>query len=246
MSTLDAAKEYDTHSSFQKADGLEMIKFLVPKKGEKILDLGCGTGYLSKVLADLVEPEGQVVAIDPDTERLKVARDKYTASNLQYLEGSSENIPGEEGEYDIVFSNFVIHWIEDKDTLFKNVARSLKTGGKFAFICVVHSESKIIVPPEVYNPVNRHQVLNSMHPIDLDECIGKFIPFNNFEIIKLKEYKPEIKFKNVSAFMESIGPAIAHGRFGEKLFNVEALRRHYGDGEIDLKVPHISAVLQRM
>ena len=91
---------------------MKLIKLLAPEKGDKVLDLGCKTGYLSKVLVDLVGPEGQVVVIDPDTERLKVARDKYTASNLQYLEGSSDNIPG--GEYDIVFSNYALHWIKDK------------------------------------------------------------------------------------------------------------------------------------
>ena len=77
------------------------IKLLAPEKGDKVLDLGCGTGYLSKVLADLVGPEGQVVAIDPDTERLKVAKDKYTASNLQYLEGL---VITSQGESMILFS----------------------------------------------------------------------------------------------------------------------------------------------
>ena len=94
--TLDAANV----SLEQREDGLKLTKLLAPEKGDKVLYLGCGTGYLSKVLADLVGPEGQVIAIDPDTERLKVTKDKHTASNLQYLEGSSDNIPGREGEYD--------------------------------------------------------------------------------------------------------------------------------------------------
>ena len=64
--TLDAANV----SLEQREDGLKLTKLLAPEKGDKVLDLDCGTGYLySKVLADLVGPEGQVVAIDPDTEK---------------------------------------------------------------------------------------------------------------------------------------------------------------------------------
>ena len=100
-------------------------------RGIKVLYLGCGTGYFSKILSDLVGPEGTVVGIDPDEERLKVAREKHIASNLKYLSGIAENIPGT--DYDLVFSNHVIHWCKDKDLVFKQVHKSLKKGGKFAF-----------------------------------------------------------------------------------------------------------------
>ena len=51
--------------------GIKIIDILAPKKGMKYLDLGCGTGYFSKFLVDLVEPDGWV---DPNGERIKVAR----------------------------------------------------------------------------------------------------------------------------------------------------------------------------
>ena len=54
-----------------------MIDMLTLEKGITVLDLGCGTGYLTKVLLDKVGPEGKVVAVDPDGERLKIAREKY-------------------------------------------------------------------------------------------------------------------------------------------------------------------------
>ena len=57
---------------------------MAPKEGSKDLDIGSA---LSKVIADLVGAEGRVVGIDPDTERLQLAKEKYFANNIEYLEG---------------------------------------------------------------------------------------------------------------------------------------------------------------
>ncbi len=139
---FNQAEHYEKDSSIQREDGHKIIDLLAPKKGMKILDLGCGTGYFSKFLADLVGPDGQVVGVDPDGERIKVARNKYTASNLKYIEGGVEMIS--ESDYDIVFSNYVLHWIKDKDPILKQVIHCLKKGGRFAFLAD-QSYSKLMV-----------------------------------------------------------------------------------------------------
>ena len=131
MSDFNQAESYESYTSFEREDGYAMIELLDLVRGIKVLDLGCGTGYFSKILSDLVGPEGTVVGIDPDEERLKVAREKHTASNLKYLNGIAENIPGT--DYDLVFSNHVIHWCKDKDLVFKQVHKSLKKGGE---VCI--------------------------------------------------------------------------------------------------------------
>ena len=71
-SSNSAAKEYKQSSlSVQKVDGEMFIQTDVcPQAGDAILDLGCGTGELSAYLAELVGPEGKVVAVDPDKERI--------------------------------------------------------------------------------------------------------------------------------------------------------------------------------
>jgi predicted O-methyltransferase YrrM len=57
---FDAADKYDSNSSLQREDGLYLMEKLALERGSKILDLGCGTGYLTKILADRVGPEGKV------------------------------------------------------------------------------------------------------------------------------------------------------------------------------------------
>ena len=99
--------------------------------GATVLDLGCGTGYLTKVLSEQVGPEGKVVAVDPDEERLKIAREKYSAQNIEYIQADDKTFPS--GQYDLIFSNIVIHWISDKEAVFQQAYQNLCPGGRFVF-----------------------------------------------------------------------------------------------------------------
>ena len=71
------------------------------------------------------------MAVDPDGERLKIAREMYSASNIEYIQADDKTFPP--GQYDIIFCNTVIHWIHDKEALYKRVQNNLRPGGKFAF-----------------------------------------------------------------------------------------------------------------
>ena len=128
------AERYDkAHVLCQSADGIALINKMHPVTGSNVLDLGCGTGFLANVLAERVGPDGKVTAVDPDKERLRIARRKYGAQlNLEFLDGSSESFPS--GPYDTVFSNHVMHWIKDKESAFWKVYENLRVGGKFAFV----------------------------------------------------------------------------------------------------------------
>ena len=75
-SVTTPAVSYQNGSRTQQGVGIRMIDMLNVEKGTTILDLGCGTSYLTKVLSEQVGSEGKVVAIDPDGERLKMVREK--------------------------------------------------------------------------------------------------------------------------------------------------------------------------
>ncbi|CAH3106974.1 unnamed protein product [Porites lobata] len=129
-----AADGYQQSSlSEQKVDGEVFIQTDVcPKIGDVILDLGCGTGELSAYLAELVGPEGKVIGVDPDKERIQLAKETHNQiENLSFVKRSAINFPGIGAEvYDIVFSNCALHWMGNKQQVFNNMFQSLKVGGK--------------------------------------------------------------------------------------------------------------------
>ena len=140
-SSAELAKLYSEISDLQRKHGEELIKKLSLEKNVKILDLGCGTGYLSSLLADNVGPGGTVVAIDPNKSRLELAQKQYSRPNLVLLEANDVSLP--EDQYDLVFSNYVLHWIENKSAVLKKVLQNLKPGGQFAFIVPEHQPTII-------------------------------------------------------------------------------------------------------
>ena len=70
----DVAKSYQHVSLFQREEGKKLIDDVQIYRGYVILDLGCGTGELSAYLSELAGQDGRVVAVDPDSYRVEVAR----------------------------------------------------------------------------------------------------------------------------------------------------------------------------
>ena len=134
------AKDYDrVQRDYQGKDGKELLDKLTLKEGCSILDLSCGIGYLTSLLRERVAQRGMVTGVNPDVARIAVTRRNHgELKNVTFLVASSEGFPS--GPYDLIFSNHVIHWIDDKANAFRNVFNSLKDGGTFAFICPTEME----------------------------------------------------------------------------------------------------------
>lgn len=115
---------YDTKHSFvwEKARGL--LELLAPQPGERILDLGCGTGQLSSEIATI---GATVVGVDRSPEMVAQARAKFPA--LQFDVCDARALPFAQ-EFDAVFSNATLHWIPQADEVIAGIARSLKPGGR--------------------------------------------------------------------------------------------------------------------
>ena len=134
------AKAYDEVSGPQIEAGSQFIRELNLSLGDKVLDMGCGTGHLTKYIADIVGPDGQAVGIDPDAERIKIAEGKSKeVSNLQFYVGSSAiGFPHDnEPYYDVHISTHAFHWVPDDEKIIyiQKAHRCLKAGGKLAIWC---------------------------------------------------------------------------------------------------------------
>ncbi len=100
------------------------LDLLDPKPGERILDVGCGDGVLTKKIA---ERGAQVTGIDNSLDMISAAR----AKGLDALAVDSADMHFD-AEFDAVFSNAALHWMLDKEAVAAGIFRALKAGGRFA------------------------------------------------------------------------------------------------------------------
>lgn len=242
MATADfsEAEWYDENSPCQKEDGLKLIKLAAPKKGDKILDYGCGTGNLTTRLSELVGPEGKVVGVDPDGERITLAKEKYSADNLEYVQGDEALIPG--SNYDIIFSNHALHWCPDKDAVFKQFAAKLKKGGKCVYIACVEDEANSFIHslPEFYGQKFRDSFESAYHYTSREE-FKSITAANKFDILHTEIIVVKFPFAKVEDYVEFQKTHI-RGDYNDSDFNVGAMRRHFGDGPFHIDSDYLLVV----
>jgi trans-aconitate methyltransferase len=116
---------YDARHAFvwEKAKGL--VELLAPKPGEKILDLGCGTGALT---AEIAACGAEVFGIDRSADMIAEARKKFPALRFEVMDARELVFAA---EFDAVFSNAVLHWIREPERVITGVEKSLRPGGRF-------------------------------------------------------------------------------------------------------------------
>lgn len=115
---------YDQSHDFVSRYGERLLQYLNPQKGERILDLGCGTGDLSE---KIYESGAEVVGIDNSATMIDAAKKKYPG--ILFFQQDARHM-NQEGLFDAVFSNAVLHWIPEKEKVIAQVHRLLKPGGR--------------------------------------------------------------------------------------------------------------------
>ncbi len=121
------AELYDQKHDFVFKYGENVLDLLGPKPGEKILDLGCGSGYLTNAIR---EEGAEVLGVDSSAEMIAKAKQSYPETEFEVA--NATNL-GYNASFNAIFSNAVLHWIkaEDQPEMMDAVFTALKSGGRF-------------------------------------------------------------------------------------------------------------------
>ncbi|HKE08546.1 MAG TPA: methyltransferase domain-containing protein [Candidatus Acidoferrum sp.] len=116
---------YDEKHSFVWKLAAGLLELLDAKPGERILDLGCGTGHLAARVADT---GAHVVGVDRSPEMVRQAREKYPAQRFEVMDARELTLGG---AFDAVFSNAALHWIKEPERVIVGIGNLLRPGGRF-------------------------------------------------------------------------------------------------------------------
>jgi len=111
-----------------------LMKFAAAKSGDRVLDIGCGCGTTTMMLADAVGPSGSVTGIDISKPMLGLAKSRTKASNVTYIEADASTADLKSG-FTLAFSRFGVMFFADPAAAFRNIRESLDAGGRMAFVC---------------------------------------------------------------------------------------------------------------
>ncbi len=121
------------------------LRYAALKPGERVLDVGCGTGVLTRLAAEVVGEKGKAVGIDPAPKMISIAIENAAneRSQAEFRVAVIENLPFENDSFDCVLSSFMIHHLPPdlKLTGLTEVYRVLKPGGRLLSV-------------DIYRPTN--------------------------------------------------------------------------------------------
>lgn len=126
-----AAASYDSVAQVQKVVGERLLQRLdyIKLKPKRILDLGCGTGYFIPLLRQKF-PEAEIIALDNAAHMVSTAQQQLgDQDKLQFLTANCLNLPLENHSIDFIFSNMMLHWLNNNRSSFDELARVLSPEG---------------------------------------------------------------------------------------------------------------------
>lgn len=131
---------YVNNSTLQYQWALSYIKKLNLQGTEHILDIGCGDGRITALIAKNV-PQGSVVGVDNSSSMLQEAK-KHQLKNLEFLYQDAQNLDFRE-EFDLVTSFSCFHWVPNHLLALKQIEKSLKPGGRvFLYFAPDHGRDR--------------------------------------------------------------------------------------------------------
>ncbi|MBE1583354.1 class I SAM-dependent methyltransferase [Nonomuraea angiospora] len=179
--TIDHPRAYDTFVSIgflggRRAAYTRVATAARPRAGDRVLDVGCGTGYLSRIVAPVVTPSGHVTGVDPSPAMIDYAT-RHAPANCTYVEGEGQDLPFPDGSFDLVISSLAVHHIpaEARPGALRQMFRVLRPGGRLLI-----AEFR---PPA--NPLARRVIGALTGPAmrhDPRDLLGTMIPDAGFQV----------------------------------------------------------------
>lgn len=191
-----------------------LLDHATPEGCVSALDVGCGGGSQSLMLARRLGSQAKVLGVDISGPLLEVARGKVTdgdAASLSFLQADASDHPFEPGSFDLLFSRFGVMFFDDPVGAFSHMRKALRPGARLAFCCwqamMANDWTRIplqaalqhVAPPEAPDP-------HAPGPFAFadPERLRDILQSAGFEDIQLVPFNREVRFSEAPSLKESV------------------------------------------
>lgn len=249
--TISIATDYDnTSKQHQHKVFLGLISPIEIQPGLNCLDIGCGSGNNTALLAQWVGKEGSVVGIDPDMKRIELAiENNKTFLNSRFMVGKSIDFPLLNSGYDLIVANLVMHWIAPHEKLetYQKIFHALKPGGYFAFTeltnCIGDSFRFLAFAQKDGDGLKEHVFL----PATLEEN-QKIFSSLDFEIVRLDESLCQNNIESLDAYFTWLDSTFYGKMDGRKIYaehKDELGLKINADGSVLHEINHSNIIVRK-
>ncbi len=209
--SLELANAYHQHSEIQREWAMELIESFPFKGTERVLDFGCGDGKITAWISERV-PEGMVTGYDISSSMIELAKNLYSSPNLQF---QTEEI---RGEYDLICSFSVLHFVDDPLAVLTNLKSRLKSDG---LLLLTIPEAPKVARRSIANGllqkygieqpwINRPSYTHEFSIRTFKGC-EIYLEKAGFEILSIRREHAPYLFPNVNAYVDwLVGTASAN------------------------------------
>lgn len=197
-----AAKSYDTFAGLQRDVAIETVA-LVEHAPERILDIGCGTGNVTRELARLY-PKADIFAADLSHAMVETTRNN-AGDCKGFVAADFEGIPFQEGTFNTIISSLAYQWTKDLTKAMAEAYRVLTPGGSFIFSTLGPETFKELraVRTELHKTSGRDGLAPSMN-FSSSEVLSKAIKTVGFEIKLMRSEEVRREYRNLFALLKAL------------------------------------------
>ena len=194
---------YEKFKQQRSAPFYDLLKLVEVRPALNVIDLGCGTGELTRVLADTL-PDAQVLGLDLSPNMLARAS-SHARPGLRFEVGDQSTLSG---RYDLIFSNAALQWTEDHQRLIPHLYGCLATGGQIAVQIPsnhTHISHRLIIETareEPYRSILQGWV-RTAPVLGIEDYGQMFFDLNAEDIIAFEKIYPHV-LKDADAVLEWI------------------------------------------
>tara|TARA_B110000003_G_scaffold63194_4_gene63667 strand:+ start:11721 stop:12512 length:792 start_codon:yes stop_codon:yes gene_type:complete len=219
---------YNKNYSYVYNYGESLLKLLNPKKNERILDLGCGSGQLTFKINKISK---KTIGIDKSAEMITNAKLRY--GNVKFLICNAENFKFK-NKFDSIFSNATLHWIKNYRSVIKCMYENLKLNGKIVLEFGGKNNVKTIID-QLRSSLKKRGYLNQskleLWYFPSAEEYSKELELAGFKVVLAKSFNRKTELTNQKDGIKDWISMFAKSFFkGVDLIDVEEIKTEVQEG----------------